>query len=151
MPDFQKSIDVDAPRQKVVDYISNVENMPQYLPSVTEAKKEDSDHVHMAVNINGQHHEDSGFYRENEDGSLSWGSEDHDYHGEMSFQGDDNRTTITLHLHMNPPPDLDKRMEQNSGGNWESKIDEGITRALDSIKNFVEGRGEAQPGHRNLM
>lgn len=140
MPDYTKSIDVQAPRQQVVDYITKVENMPEYLPTVKEASMEDQDHVHMAVEIQGQRHEDSGYLR-TDDGGLSWGSEDHDYHGEMEFTGDDEKTTVTIHLHINPPPETKSQMEANSGGDWESRIEQGIVTALESIKEKVESNG----------
>src|SRR5712671_7599304 len=98
MPDYTKSIEVNAPRQKVIDYVTNVEHMPEYLPTVKEASMEDKDHVHMAVEVNGQRHEDTGFLWKTGD-TLSWGSEDHDYHGEMEFSGEGGLTTLTIHLH----------------------------------------------------
>lgn len=100
---------------------------------------EGEDRVHMAVEIDGQHHEDGGYFRANGD-NLEWGSEDHDYHGSMEFSGEGDCTTVSIHLHINPPPELDAKMDQNSGGDWTSRIDQGLEGALQAIKTQVEKR-----------
>lgn len=138
MPDFSKTIEVEAPRQAVMKYVSDVQNMPSYLPTVKDASMEDSETVHMEMKIDGKDMADSGYFRKSADDRLEWGSEDHDYHGEMVFSGSENLTTLTLKLHINPPPDLDKKMEEHSGGDWESRIDQGIDQALQAIKGQVE-------------
>lgn len=132
MPDFQQSIDVQATKQEVFDYVSKVENMPHYLPTVKEATMEDADHVHMAVEIDGKRHEDGGFFRTEQDDRLAWGSEDHDYHGEMTFQGDGSTTNVSIRLHIQPPAHAPE-------GPWKARIESGLSGALDAIKQRVEG------------
>ena len=141
MPDFKDSIEVNASKQEIVDYVSNVENMSDYLPTVKEASMETEDRVHMRVNINGEDHEDTGFFRVVGDDRLEWGSEDHDYKGAMIFSGSGDTTNVSIELHINPPPALDKAMDENSGGEWPSKIQSGITNALRAIKTQVEASG----------
>ncbi|MBS1714124.1 MAG: SRPBCC family protein [Armatimonadetes bacterium] len=140
MPDFTKSIDVAATGEEVIAFVADPKNMPKYLPTVKRASMEDEDHVHIAVEIDGEDHEDGGYLRVDGDRALKWGSEDHDYHGRIEAMGDGDGSTVTIHLHINPPPDLDKKMEEHSGGNWESRIDQGLDQALSSIKREVEAR-----------
>lgn len=137
MKDFENSITIQAPRQQVVDYVSDVSNMPNYLPTVTEARMDGEDRVWMAVEIKGERHEDSGYFRALED-RLEWGSEDHDYHGEMHVEGDGEQSEVTIRLHINPPKELAERMDENSSGDWQSKTQNGLLEALQAIKEQTE-------------
>lgn len=140
MPDFTKSIEVAATSDRVIAFVADPKNMPLYLPTVKEASMEDEDHVHMAVEIDGEDHEDGGYLHLEGDRALTWGSEDHDYHGRIEATGDGDRSQVTINLHINPPPELDQKLEQHSGGDWESRIDQGLNQALTSIKREVESR-----------
>ena len=65
--------------------------------------------------------------------SLSWGSEGpNDYRGELTVGGSGSGSTVTVSLHT-----------EHSGD--DGHIDSGLEATLASIKDKVEGHGEANP------
>ncbi len=144
MADFESSISVNAPAPSVFDFVSRVENLPQYLPTVKNAEPaEGGERVRVTSVIQNESHTQDGFFRVAAPGRrLEWGSDgDKDYHGSMDLQDGGGQTTVTVRLHLNPPPEKAGEIEQRSGQDWESQMQEGVERCLQSIKNICEGTG----------
>ena len=145
MPDFESSVSVGAPPQAVFDFVSRVENLPKYLPTVKHAEPAGEGRVRVRSEVQGESREQDGPFRAvSADQRLQWGSDgERDYHGWMDIQsegGDQSR--VTVHLHLNPPPQEAAEIEQRSGGaDFAQKMQEGVERCLQSIKNEIEGTG----------
>jgi uncharacterized membrane protein len=145
MPDFESKITVSAPKQAVFAFVSEVANLPKYLPTVKHAEvAEGQDHIRVTSEVQGESRTQDGFFRQATPGErLEWGSDgDKDYHGAMDIKdADANQSTVTVYLHLNPPPQDAQDIEQRSGQDFEQKMQEGVERCLQSIKNAVEGTG----------
>ena len=142
MADFQSSTVVNAPVEKVVAFVSDVKNLPKYLPTVKGAERSGEDHVKLQGKVDGDGYTGEGFFRTVEPNKrLEWGSEDHDYRGAMQFDAEGGGTKVTIDLHTNPPQDRKEGIEERSDQDWKSQMEEGIGRSLQSIKQQVEGTG----------
>jgi hypothetical protein len=139
MPDFSGSISVDAPASAILEYVSDPANMPKYLPTVQEAWKVGDDGVGMRVKLGDKIHEDEGYLRVPSESRMEWGSEDKDYHGSLDVAGEGDQSEVTLSLRINPPPQQDGEMKENSDGDWMSRIQASLEEALRSIKTEIEG------------
>lgn len=144
MPDFNGSLTVAAPPSAVFDFVSKVGNLPQYLPTVKQAESAGPDRIRVTSVIEDESRTQDGFFRVATPGRrLEWGSDgDKDYHGSMDLaEAGQGQTNVTVQLHLNPPPQKAGEIEQRSGESFESQMQEGVERCLQSIKNIVEGKG----------
>ena len=142
MADFNSSISVNASQQDVFAFVSDVANLPKYLPTVKNAHALDGERISVQGRAGDDTYNQDGFFRTMNNNRLEWGSDgDKDYHGSMDIAGEGEMSTVTVQLHLNPPPQKAGQIEENSGEDWESQMQEGTERCLQSIKNHLEGKG----------
>ena len=144
MPDFESSVAVQATPQAVFDFVSRIENLPKYLPTVKQAESAGGDRIRVTSVVQDESRTQDGFFRHAApDQPLEWGSDgDKDYHGSMEIADDGGGAALVrIRLHLNPPPQKAGEIEQRSGESFESQMQEGVERCLQSIKNLVEGTG----------
>lgn len=132
MPEYQRSLTIDATPDELFDFLSRVENLPKYFARLTEAHSATGDEVHVTAKLPPEATEGDGsetvesyatFSIDADHRSLSWGTEnEHHYHGELSVSpaGDGAAVTVTLHT------------EHDSDG-----INDGIDETLNNIKDLV--------------
>lgn len=78
MSDFEASTTIAAPQKEVFAYVTDPANMPDYLPTVSEAHKEGPDRIGMSGESEGQPYEGDGFFHIIEEkGKMTWGSDGH--------------------------------------------------------------------------
>ncbi|MDQ6849437.1 MAG: SRPBCC family protein [Actinomycetota bacterium] len=53
MSDHQHSADIDAPADKLFDYLSEIRNLPAYFSAMTSVEAADGDAVRVVANVNG--------------------------------------------------------------------------------------------------
>jgi uncharacterized membrane protein len=83
MQEFEKSIIVNASSDQVFAFVSDVKNLPQYLPTVRQAEKAGHERIHMEGQAPGQKYNDTGFFRVDETARrMEWGAEN-----KSSYQG----------------------------------------------------------------
>lgn len=144
MPDFESAVSVNAAPQSVFDFVSRIENLPKYLPTVKQAESAGPGRVRVTSVVQGESRtQDGRFEATAPDQRLQWGSDgDKDYHGWMEIQDSGNgQSNVTVHLHLNPPPQDAQDIQQRTGDSFEQQMQEGVERCLQSIKNQVEGTG----------
>lgn len=144
MPDFESKTTIAAPAQAVFDFVSDVKNVPSYTPTVKRAESAGEGRIHVRSEVEDKARETEGFFHvKGPEDRLEWGSESNkDYHGWMQIRDAGNgQSELTIHLRLNPPPQTEQDVEQRSGQDFEQKMQEGVERALDSIKNHLEGTG----------
>jgi carbon monoxide dehydrogenase subunit G len=137
MPDFSRSTTIAASPDDLFEFLSKVENLPQYFRGLTDAHHTRGDEVHVVADpavtggqgdVNGEIHAEAWFKIDADQRALSWGSEgEHDYHGELqvSPEGSD-RARVSVHLHTQH----DDR----------ENIETGIERTLANIEQLVAER-----------
>lgn len=142
----EKSITVDVPPERLFAYLSDVENLPRYVPSMTSAERIDGgDALHTTARIDTSADPDDEGKGEKEvegeawlrvtgaDRSLAWGSQGpNDYHGELDVDAGDADGTSTLTVRINT-----ERAEGDA-------VEQGLQKTLTGIKHNVE---EADAGN----
>lgn len=143
MADLTGSIAISASPQAVFDFVSDISNLPQYLPTVKAAEDAGKDHVQVTSVVDNESHTQEGYFRTpGVDQPITWGSDDDkDYEGSMLIEASEHGSNLILSMHLNPPPQDAKDIEARTDQDFASQMQEGVNRCLQSIKNQVEGTG----------
>lgn len=143
--DFEQSITVAAGTDSIFDFLSDVGNLPQYLPTVKNAQPQQGERI-RTQGQSGEHSYDSdGHFRvDKQRHRIEWGSDgENDYSGWLEVQSDSEaRSQVKVHIHFAPKPEMMQHMaERSPSHSFESAMDEGISKTLESIKRICEGTG----------
>ncbi len=136
--EYEENITVRAPAARIFDFVSDVSNMPKYLPTTKHAETQGTDRVHVAGSAHGHDYDADGFLRADRGKQrMEWGSDEHDYSGWMTVRENDGAAAVTVHISMHKKP---------GGAHAPSPADvrEGIRKGLESIKQQCEGTGGKQ-------
>jgi carbon monoxide dehydrogenase subunit G len=139
MPDFSRSTTIAASPDDLFEFLSKIENLPQYFTGLTEAHHTRGDEVHVtadpnvtggAPDVKGEIHAEAWFRIDADQRALSWGSEgEHDYRGELQVSPDGaDRARVSVQLHT-------QHDDQDA-------IETGIERTLENIERLVAERPE---------
>ncbi len=143
MADLSGSITISAPPRAVFAFVSEISNLPQYLPTVKAAEDAGQGRVQVTSVVENESHTQDGYFRTpGVDQPITWGSDgDKDYEGSMLIEASEHGSNLILSLHLNPPPQKAEDIEARTDQDFASQMQEGINRCLQSIKNQVEGTG----------
>jgi uncharacterized protein YndB with AHSA1/START domain len=147
MADYERTTTIDAPADDLFEYLSKVENLPNYMDRMTEAHNLPGDEVEVQAkvepgDVGGDDSVDSGgektvggeaWFRIDADHlKLSWGVEGpHDYSGELEVTPDGAASQVTVRLHT---------MHEAEG------IEDGIEQTLANIQRIAGTDGALNPG-----
>ena len=131
MADYERTTTIDAPADDLFEYLSKVENLPQYMDRMTSAH-----------NLPGDVGSDSGgertvggeawFTIDADQMKLAWGAEGpHDYKGELEVTPDGAASQVTVRLHTT----------HDAEG-----IEDGIEQTLANIQRIAGSDGGLNPG-----
>jgi hypothetical protein len=143
--DYEGSTTVDAPADELFEYLSKVENLPQYFDRMTSAHNLPGDEVEVEAKVEpgdagsseGDAEQtvggDAWFRIDADHRTLAWGSEGpHDYHGQLEVTpSGEAASTVTVRLHTT---------HQTEG------IEDGIDATLANIQRIAGSSGELNPG-----
>lgn len=148
--DFDESMSIDAPAEKVFDFVSNVNNLPKYLPTTRNALPQQGDRVRVQGQAEGHSYDSDGYLRaDREHFRLEWGADERDYKGNLQVTPRGERASeVRVHLSFNPRPGQTPVQQH---GPSPDEVRSSIRDALRSIENHVTGRGGKQepPAGRN--
>jgi len=124
MTEHQSSTVVDLPADVVFSYLSDVENLPEYLPRMTGAHRTGDHDVEVTAQLPGDGAEGSqqvggtaSFELDPSARELRWGSKgDKDYGGHIGVEpASDTSCTVTVGLrwHHGAPEDVDADLERS--------------------------------------
>jgi uncharacterized membrane protein len=153
MGDYTGRIDINRPAPEAFGFLTDLGNMPLYLPSVRQARAGGGDRIVLEGEADGQPWQAEGWMDiDPERLSMRWGSDALVYYkGELHVTAQGERCQVELRLHMVPLPHVAARMVQKSGS-VEAGLKQALERTLESIRQAVEGsgqpRGRPQPGAR---
>lgn len=142
--DFEQSATVAAPADSIFDFLADVQNVPQYLPTVKSAQPQPGERIRTQGQAGDRSYDSDGHFRVNKEARrLEWGSDgENEYSGSMEVQGDGAQSQVKGHIHFAPQPEMAQRMaERSPGHSFESAMNEGIAKTLESIKRICEGKG----------
>ncbi len=142
MQDFEKSKTVNANPDKVFQYVSDLKNLPQYLPTLHRAEQTGGDRIHLQGEAAGKKYDDTGFFRADpQQRRMEWGSDgESGYNGWLEVKEASGGSEVTVHLSFDSQNQSLQKMDK-AVGDHEKAVNEGIENTLQSIKNQCEGRG----------
>lgn len=126
MADFVATTDVSAPAAHLFDYLSQVQNLPNYFDRMTSVTDNGDGTIATTADLGDRTVEGEAWFRVDQDAqSLSWGSEGpNNYSGELSVTGDDTSSRVEVTLHT-----------ERAGGD---QIQQGLERTVATIKDLAE-------------
>ncbi|WP_027482488.1 SRPBCC family protein [Deinococcus pimensis] len=142
--EFENTKRIQAPVDDVYAWVSDVRNLPKYLPTTREAHMASGEKVHVEGEAHGHQYASDGFFRRDDAGRrMEWSSDgDFRYAGWLQVKPVSNEETdVTVHLTFDPTPQESANRPMPGQGPDQHQINEGIVKALDSIKNQIEGHG----------
>ena len=106
MAEYSDRIDVAAPADAVFAFISDIGNLPKYLPTVHGAHAHGTDRVEVDGTANGHQYASTGWLKSDPATRLmSWGSDgENDYAGKMTVQGRSSASQVECTLASRPRP-----------------------------------------------
>jgi len=131
--DYQRSLTFDSNPDELFGFLSKIENLPKYLPRVSQASPEGGDEVHLTATLPPQMtgdgvvtkvETDEEFSVDADHRSISWDSDvDREYRGELQVtpEGSGAKLTITLHTPFS-----------------DDAINDGIDETLQNVKGLVD-------------
>lgn len=150
MSEYEHTTTVNSDPKRVFSFVSDVNNLPRYLPTVTQAMAQGPERVRVKGEAAGHQYDSDGYYRVDPARMrMEWGSDgENQYRGWLEVQGEEGETTATVlvHLSFEPRPDIAEQYEQQSGSPHRT-IQEGLQSALQSVKNICEGQGGKVESH----
>ncbi|MBT0770854.1 SRPBCC family protein [Kineosporia sp. J2-2] len=126
MPEYQRALTVDASPDELFEYLSKVENLPDYFAGLKEAHSATGDEVHVTARVPaeataGGHPEqvesNASFSVDADRRAIRWGTpalNDHDYGGslEVTPDGERARLAVTLHTEHDDPDTINAGIDQ---------------------------------------
>jgi carbon monoxide dehydrogenase subunit G len=89
---------VAAPPDAVFAAISDVSNLPRFVPQITAARPTGGDHVEIDARYEGrEQHGEASFHADPAERQIEWSSPG-GYHGSMSVAADGDGSRLTLFL-----------------------------------------------------
>ncbi len=150
MKEYERTTEVEASPDEVFAWVSDVNNLPHYLPPIKSAELEDGgDRVWLRGEIPDQgEFENEGYFRVHEqERRMEWGAEVYrDYSGELSVsENGGGQSVVTVRLQFGPQTVEEDIQEQSDEDR--DPLAESVDRTLESIKQQIEeGAGkEPQP------
>jgi hypothetical protein len=143
MPDYKRSLTIDADPDELFEYLSKVENLPDYFSRMTDAHAITGDEVKVTAQVPeaegtdelGEVEAYTSFEIDADHRALKWGLADwatrteHTYHGELSVTPAGAGATVEVTLHTEHDDDA---------------INDGIDETLRNIAVKVAGQPDLQ-------
>ncbi|MFO7276396.1 MAG: SRPBCC family protein [Pseudomonadota bacterium] len=148
MSEYEHAVTVRAPADKVFEFVSNVENLPHYLPTVDSAEPQPGERVRVRGRVQGRSYDSDGYYRVNAaKRRMEWGSDgENQYRGWLTVEGDGATSNVRVHLSFEPRPDQIQQFERQTG-DADRTIQQGLEEALQRIQMLFEtAASRSQPG-----
>ncbi len=155
MQKYEQSETVAAPANEVFAWVSDVENLPKYLPPINEAGIEGSaaegspgERVKMLVEIpdRGEFESEGYFDVDAEARTMRWGAETgRDYSGRLTVaEAGDGQSEVTVHLPFGPRS-VEGEIQEDSSED-RNPLEESLGATLESIQRQIEeGSGKLPP------
>lgn len=139
MPEYEFAGSVNAPPDVVFTFVSDVRNLPRYLPTTHAAEPRGNERVRVRGEAEGRQYDSDGYFRADPSARrLEWGADEGHYSGWLAILGDAGRSQVTVHLSFKDT-DLPQQIEERASE--PRPIQKGLEAGLLSIRNLVEGRG----------
>jgi len=121
MADYCSSIDIPVPSERAFAFVSDVANLPRYVPT-TQRANANAGHVHVeGVSHGASYANDGQLYVDAERRLMRWGSGERAYRGELSVSEANegvSHVEIKLHFseghgHVPPPEEVEQSLQES--------------------------------------
>jgi ribosome-associated toxin RatA of RatAB toxin-antitoxin module len=137
MPEYERSLQVQADPDVIFEFVSDVRNLPRYLPTTQHAEPQGPDRVHVEGEAHHHHFDADGFLRtDRARHRLEWGADEGYYSGWLQIRPREGGSEVTVHLRFDSMPGAQSGVQPS-----DADIVEGLEKGLRSIRNQIEGRG----------
>ncbi len=142
MPDYEHSLTIEASPDTVFAFVSEIANLPKYLPTTHQAEAQPGGRVRVQGEAGGHKYDSDGYFRlDKPNFRMEWGSDgENRYLGWLEIDGAADECEVTVHLTFQPKPEQGERMDEQTGDR-DKTISDGLIASLESIRNYVEGHG----------
>lgn len=144
MHEYEHALTIQALPQDVFNFISDVRNLPKYLPTVHDAVPLPGGRVRVAGVAAGNPYDSDGFLHiDKSRRRMEWGSDgENQYRGWMEVRemAGGHAAEIIVHLSFEPRPEQAQQFIEQTG-DADRTIQKGLEAALESVQNILEGRG----------
>jgi ribosome-associated toxin RatA of RatAB toxin-antitoxin module len=153
--EYEQSQTVAAPANEVFAWVSDVENLPKYLPPIKDAGIEgpaEGDNpgekvkMHVEIPDRGEFESEGYFDVDANARTMRWGAEsDRDYSGRLEVsEAGDGQSEVTVHLSFGPRSVEGEIQDESSDDR--NPLEESLTATLESIRRQIEeGSGKLAP------
>ncbi len=146
MPEYTDRITVAASPDVVFRFVSDIENLPKYLPTVHHAHSQPHERIEVGGKANGHAYSSEGWFKVDQlSRAMTWGSDgSNDYSGKMVVSGEGGGSKVECTLRFTPTAEIRASMDEHQGGPSNAMTD-GLRASLASIKDYCEGTGGKHP------
>lgn len=146
--EHSQSVTIDASPDQVFAFVSEIGNLPKYLPPITSAEPIPPDKIRLQGEVpNHGKIDGEGYYHVHQDERrMKWGSNvGRDYSGQLTVAGHgEGQSELTVELSFGPRS-VEPQIEQESGPERDP-LQEAVGATLESIRREIEGEGgKVQP------
>ena len=136
MAEYEHTTTIQAAPDEVFRFVSDVRNLPKYLPTVQRATPDGRERVEVEGEANGHHYDSDGHFRVNQQArTMEWGADEDDYTGQLKVEGQGSQSTIAIHLWFKARGGEEQLPDQDQ------RVQDGLAAAMESIRNIMEGQG----------
>lgn len=141
--EYQRSRRIQASPDDVFAFVSEFNNLPNYVPTIQSVETLDEGRVRLHGKVGDSSFDDEGWIRvDHNQRGLEWGADTRDYHGWMTVTGaDDDATQVVTHLSLTPHVNQDGRPLTGERPDEPDPIEAGLEASMDSLRNILEGTG----------
>lgn len=129
MADYHREIDIAVPADEAFAFVSNLDNLPGFVPTTRRAEAEEG-HVHVEGVSHGQtYHDDGQIYVDAERWLMSWGSGASAYRGELRVsEAGERQAHVEIDLHFR-----DSAEHAPQPAQVEESLDQSLQRLRDEL------------------
>lgn len=147
MQEYEQSQKISAPANEVFAWVSDVENLPKYLPPIKDAGIDgpsEGDNpgekvkMHVEIPDRGEFESEGYFDVDAEARTMRWGAEsDRDYSGRLEVsEAGDGQSEVTVHLSFGPRSVEGEIQDESSDDR--NPLEESLSATLESIRRQIE-------------
>ena len=142
MAEYERSRLIHASEGDVFAFVSDVNNLPVYVPTVSAVEPQEGENVLVRGEIRGHTFADEGwFHVEPARHRVEWGDAERTYSGSLTVAADNGDSRATIHLSLPPYVTPSGAPVTGEDPAERAQIEESLEASLDSLRNIMEGRG----------
>lgn len=143
---YEETQDLTVSAQDAFAFLSDVSNLPSYLPPITSARLTEGEEVELQGQApTGDSFSSRGYFRVDQAAQrLEWGAQaSRAYSGWLTVADNGGQSSsVTVHVEFGPRSVVNPAIEEDQGG----QMDQAVQATLETIRKQVEGEGgEVQP------